>query len=127
MADPRRTTRRPFAGSLPRPAALVPRLLTKTFAVVTQHAGRRRAAGTAAVCATAAERRPRSDWQGSSGSGVPGRTRHRDTFPGVADPRERAHEAVASRTTGPADLASLLAMLDLRPRPNGKRPRPKSD
>lgn len=31
--------------------------------------------------------------------------------------RERAHEAVASRTTGPDDLASLLNMLDLRPGP----------
>ncbi|WP_405942606.1 hypothetical protein [Streptomyces sp. NBC_00207] len=121
MADARRTVRRPSVGSLLRPAVLGPRLLTETLAVVARSARRRRRAGIDAVCAKAAEHRSCS---GGDGAGVTGGTRCRDSSAGAVGRRERAHEAVASRTTGPDDLASLLAMLDLQPGPEAKEIRP---
>ncbi|MET9605991.1 hypothetical protein ABZZ17_13100 [Streptomyces sp. NPDC006512] len=128
MTDPRRTDRRPSAGPPPRPAALGPRLLTETLAAVRRRGARRRgASGAAASCAGAAEQQSCSGREGGYGAGTAGRPRCRDTRPGTADARERAREAVASRTTGPGDLASLLAMLDLPPRPGGKRARPGDD
>ncbi|CAM5282263.1 hypothetical protein SAVIM338S_00158 [Streptomyces avidinii] len=129
MADPRRIARRPFVGSLPRPIALGPRLLAKALLGGAERALRLRlrATGAAAVCATAAEPRPRPDRRGGTGSGAADRPRYRETLPDAARPLERAHEAVASHTTSPDDLASLLAMLDLRPGPHEKGVRPEDD
>ncbi|MFG2987381.1 hypothetical protein ACGFYQ_40205 [Streptomyces sp. NPDC048258] len=127
MADARRTARRVPVGSLFRPTALGPRLLTETLAVVARSARRRRGAGIAAICVTASEHRSCSGGEGGSGSGVTGGPRRRDTSAGAVGRRERAHEAVSSRTTSPHDLASLLAMLDLGSGPDGKRVRPKDD
>ncbi|MGW5852268.1 hypothetical protein ACWFQ8_30710 [Streptomyces sp. NPDC055254] len=118
MTDTRRTTGRITVGSLLRPAALGPRLVTRALAVVTRGARRRQGAGTAAVCPTAARHRSGSGRAGGAGSGASNRSRCRDPRPGGADRSERAHEAVVSRTTSPDDLASLLAMLDLRPGPD---------
>ncbi|MGW7439408.1 hypothetical protein [Streptomyces sp. NPDC054849] len=130
MAHARRTARPVFAGPPRRPAALGRRLWTQTLAVVARSARnacgarRRHGAGIAAVCVSAAEHRSCSGGEGGSGPGVTGGPRCRDTSAGAAGPRERAHEAVASRTTGPDDLASLLAMLDLRAGPQGNKARP---
>ncbi len=127
MADVRRTAHRISLGSLLRPTTLGPRLLIQTLADVTRSTRRRHTAGAAAICATAAEHRSCPGREGESGSGATGRPRSGETFPGAADPRERAHEAVVSRTTSPDDLASLLAMLDLRPGPDGKKSRTEDD
>ena len=121
MTDTRRTSRRVSVGSLLRPAALGPRLVTRALAVAGRSARRRRAAGTPAVCASAAQHRSGSGWAGRAGSGVTSRSRCQDTPADAADPRAQAHEAVVSRTTSPDDLASLLAMLDLRPGRDGGR------
>nr|WSX47989.1 hypothetical protein OG409_02910 [Streptomyces sp. NBC_00974] len=121
MADARRTAPRMSHGSPLRPATLGPRLLTQTLARVTRRA-RRRVAGAAATCATAAAHRSRSGRHGGSGPQAAGRPRHQDTLPGATDLRERAHGVVASRTTRSDDLASLLAMLDLPPGPGAKGP-----
>lgn len=130
MAHARRTARPVSVGSPLRPAALGPRLWTETLAAVARcarSARRRHGAGIAAVCVSAAEHRSCSGGEGGSGPGVTGGPRCRDTSAGAAGRRERAHEAVASRTTGPDDLASLLAMLDLRPGPQGKKARPEDE
>ncbi|WP_329192483.1 MULTISPECIES: hypothetical protein [unclassified Streptomyces] len=63
----------------------------------------------------ACEARARSIGRGGPAAAT-GRLRRGDASPGGTDPRERAQEAVESRTTGPDDLASLLDMLDLRRR-----------
>ncbi|MER5777429.1 hypothetical protein ABT144_24695 [Streptomyces sp. NPDC002039] len=126
MADVRRTARRLSVGSLFRPAALDPRLLARTVTVVVRGARRRRAAVSAAVCATAGEHRVCPIRRiGTDPAAVYGPRCEANTPPGGPDAsaggaarRERAHEAVASRTTGPDDLASLLNMLDLRPGPD---------
>ncbi|WP_404962025.1 hypothetical protein [Streptomyces sp. 147326] len=123
MADARRTARRISVGSLLRPAALGPRLLTQTLAVA-RSALRRHGAGMAAVCLTAAEHRSCSEGDSRSRSGVTGGSRCRDTSTNTVRRRERAHETVASHTDSPHDLASLLAMLDLLPGPDGKKVRP---
>ncbi|WP_330261909.1 hypothetical protein [Streptomyces sp. NBC_00539] len=111
MADDRDTAR---PGS-PRPAAPGPPLWARALAAVTRSARRRRTAGGAAVCASACEARARSIGRGGPAAAT-GRLRRGDASPGGTDPRERAQEAVESRTTGPDDLASLLDMLDLRRR-----------
>ncbi|MFG2621273.1 hypothetical protein ACGFXC_27025 [Streptomyces sp. NPDC048507] len=88
--------------------ALAPRLLAEAVELVTGGARRRSRAAGAAVCATACEHR--SGTPRTSGPRTGGRRRA-----GAVARRERAaHEAVAARTTGPEDLASLLDMLDLR-------------
>ncbi|MET9470006.1 hypothetical protein ABZY44_35490 [Streptomyces sp. NPDC006544] len=121
MADARRPAPRLSHGAPPRPPTLGPRLLTQTLALVTRR-GRRRVAGAAATCATAAEHRSRVARQDGSGPDAAGRHRDGETLPGADDLRERAHAVVASRTTRPDDLASLLAMLDLRPGPDARGP-----
>ncbi|MFF4324191.1 hypothetical protein [Streptomyces sp. NPDC001568] len=113
MADARRTTRHPSVASLLRPAPLGPGRLAETLTAAARNARRRRAAGTAAVCATAGEHRTCPGRDGASAPDVVGGSRCQES-PASGDRRERAHEAVESRTTGPDDLASLLAMLDLR-------------
>lgn len=127
MADARpnarRSARLSSPGALLRPTALGPRLLIRTLAVVTRNTRRRRAAGTPAICATAAEHRSRPGKVSRFASGVTRWPRGRGAYPGATNRRERAEEAVVSRTTSADDLASLLAMLDLRPRPDGKPPR----
>ncbi|MEU9802280.1 hypothetical protein [Streptomyces sp. NPDC051000] len=119
MTDIRRTVRRESVGSLFGPATRGPRLLARTVTGAIRSARRRRVAGPAAVCATAGEHRSCPGRRGGSGSAVVDPLRcGGDTSPGGAARRERAHEAVASRTTGPDDLASLLNMLDLRTGPD---------
>ncbi|GHB51333.1 hypothetical protein GCM10010347_21380 [Streptomyces cirratus] len=112
MGDDRGTTGPRSA----RPAALGPRPLAQALAAVTRRARRRRTAGTVAVCASACERRARPGGRGGPGPAFAGRLRRGDASPGGAARRERAQEAVESRTTGPDDLACLLDMLDLRRR-----------
>ncbi|MFG2989509.1 hypothetical protein ACGFZK_09520 [Streptomyces sp. NPDC048257] len=124
MADARRTALRISVGSLLRPGALGPRLLTQTLAVVARSARRHHRVSSAATCENAAEYRSFSGGEAGAGSGVTGEPRCRDSSAGAAGRRERAHEAVASRTTSPRDLASLLAMLDLQTGPDGKKARP---
>ncbi|MGW6688120.1 hypothetical protein [Streptomyces sp. NPDC054961] len=121
MADARRTAPRMSRGSPNGPTALGPRLLTRTLALVTRR-GRGRVAGAAATCATAAEHRSHAGRQDGSGPDAARRPRDQETLPGATDLRERAHEVVASRTTRPEELASLLAMLDLRPGPDAQGP-----
>ncbi|OEJ30406.1 hypothetical protein [Streptomyces subrutilus] len=125
MADDHRTAtaHRRSLGSLLRPTALCPRLLIRTLADVTRSTRHRRTAGTQAVCPTAAEHRSCPVREDESGSGSAKGPRCGENLPDAPDPRERAHEAVVSRTTSPDDLASLLAMLDLRPGPDGTKPR----
>ncbi|MEU9233843.1 hypothetical protein [Streptomyces subrutilus] len=125
MADDHRTAtaHRPSLGSLLRPATLCPRLLIQTLADVTRGTRHRRGAGTRAVCPTAAQHRSCPVREGESGSAPADGPRCGEALPDSPDPRERAHEAVVSRTTSPDDLASLLAMLDLRPGPDGRKPR----
>ncbi|MGW6864491.1 hypothetical protein [Streptomyces sp. NPDC054901] len=118
MADARRTARSMSVASLLRPAPLGPGRLTETLSAAARNARRRRAAGTAAVCATAAEHRRGSGGGEAPGPDAGGLERCLES-PGPGDRRERAHEAVEARTTGPDDLASLLAMLDLRRRAEG--------
>lgn len=113
MADAPRTAPHPSAVLRPRP-----RLLARTVALVTRGARSLHApaAAPAAVCPTAGEHRTYpAGRRGASGStAAADRLRCADASPAGAVRRERAHEAVASHTTGPDDLASLLAMLDLR-------------
>ncbi|WP_411107714.1 hypothetical protein [Streptomyces sp. cmx-4-9] len=120
MADARHDPGRACAGpplrllGLLAPDAAGPRLLAQTWAAVTRRTRRRPLAGPGAVCAGACEHR---SYPGRKG----GRPRREETAsPGGALHRERAaHGTVASRTTGPDDLAALLDMLDLRPGPDG--------
>ncbi|WP_328863686.1 hypothetical protein [Streptomyces virginiae] len=130
MADARRNALRIPVGPLPllRPSALRPRFLAEILAGVVRSARRHRRPGIAPTCAGAAEHRSFSDREIGSGAGARGEPRCRDTAAGVAaDRRERAHEAVASRTAGPDDLAALLAMLDLRTGPDERTVRPGDD
>lgn len=120
MADARHPAHRPSLGSLLHPAGLGPRLLS----MVARRTGRRAAPGTAAVCATAASYRSGAGRPGGPGPGPADRARCPDPVPGAASRRERAHETVASRTTGAHDLASLLAMLGLPSGPDGGTSRP---
>ncbi|MEY2233736.1 hypothetical protein [Streptomyces sp. BF23-19] len=133
MADARRNALRIPVGPIPllRPSALRPRFLAEILAGVARSARsarRHRRPGIAPTCAGAAEHRSFSDREIGSGAGAMGEPRCRDTAAGVAaDRRERAHEAVASRTAGPDDLAALLAMLDLRTGPDERAVRPGDD
>lgn len=132
MTDVRRTVRRLSVGSLLRPVALGPRLLARTVTVAVRCARHSTPAVPVAVCATAGEHRVCPGPRGGTGpDAVEGPRCDPNTSHGDPDAphdgpdasatgaarRERAHEAVASRTTGPDDLASLLNMLDLRPGP----------
>ncbi|MFD3542239.1 hypothetical protein ACFWUQ_22495 [Streptomyces sp. NPDC058662] len=119
MTDSRRTSRRISLGSLLRPAALGPRVVTRALAAVTRGARRRRAAAGRAVCPTAAQHRSGTGRVSGAGSPLTGRLPCREAPAGPAERRDQAHEAVVSHTRGPDDLASLLAMLDLRPGPRG--------
>ncbi|MER5808461.1 hypothetical protein ABT143_09750 [Streptomyces sp. NPDC002033] len=90
---------------------LGPRLLAEAVGLLTRGARRRGGAPGAAVCPTACAHRSGTARTGTAGGPRTGDRRR----PGAVARRERAaHEAVASRTTGPEDLASLLDMLDLR-------------
>ncbi|MFF3016609.1 hypothetical protein [Streptomyces sp. NPDC057939] len=119
MADARHPARSMSVAALLRPAPLGPGRLTETLAAAARNARRRRASGTAAVCATAGRHRRGSDGDGAPGPDAGAGARCHES-PASGERRERAHQAVEARTTGPDDLASLLAMLDLRRRPDGR-------
>ncbi|MGW3327397.1 hypothetical protein [Streptomyces virginiae] len=131
MADARGNALRIPVGPLLRPSALRSRFLAEILAGVARSARsalRRHRPGIAPTCAGAAEHRSFSARGIGSGSGATGERRCRDTASGAAaGRRERAHEAVASRTAGPDDLAALLAMLDLRTGPDEGTVRPGDD
>ncbi|WP_030758805.1 MULTISPECIES: hypothetical protein [unclassified Streptomyces] len=129
MADAaRRNALRIPIGPPLRPSALRPRFLAEMLAGVARSARRGRRPGIAPTCARAAEPRSFSGKEIGPGAGATGEPRCRDTAAGAAaGRRERAHEAVASRTAGPDDLAALLAMLDLRTGPDERTVRPEED
>ncbi|MFJ6050633.1 hypothetical protein [Streptomyces sp. NPDC092307] len=129
MADAaRRNALRIPIGPLLRPNAPRPRFLAEILAGVARSARRTRRPAVTPTCARAAEHRSFSGGETGSGAGATGEPRCRDTSTGAAaGRRERAHEAVASRTAGPEDLAALLAMLDLRTGPDERTVRPEDD
>ncbi|MFG2976448.1 hypothetical protein ACGFYY_26135 [Streptomyces sp. NPDC048331] len=127
MADAaRRNALRIPIGPPLRPSALRPRFLAEVLAGVTRSARRRRRPAIGPTCAGAAERRSFSGREVGSGAGATGEPRCGDdaSAGAAAGRRERAHEAVVSRTAGPDDLAALLAMLDLRTGPDERTVRP---
>ncbi|MFD3546794.1 hypothetical protein ACFWUW_14490 [Streptomyces sp. NPDC058655] len=106
-----------------RPPGQGARLLEKALAVVTG-VGRRpfTGGGVRAVCEAAGGYRSYSGGPGGAVPADPAGPGRADDVPGGADRRERADRTVASRATGPDDLASLLEMLDLRHGRDGKAP-----
>ncbi|WP_143196777.1 hypothetical protein [Streptomyces sp. CB00455] len=98
---------------------------TARTAVAARSRRRRRYRGAGPVCPAAAEPRSYPGRWGASGPAKPapqaptGPHRLGDALPERGDEGDLARGTVTSRATGPADLAALLDMLDLRSKRDG--------